>query len=148
MASRLLPTRRVRGLFLFLLLPFIFLDGARSEDSGGQTDDTGTEQQLLEEETNSAYAVLFPPFTITVGVVAFYVLSRYIKALPYTAVMFLIGTLMGITSALGNGTSQIAKTLDMWVTIVSIFLFGNIAKSNGLFLPQLSESSPSCSRLK
>lgn len=39
-----------------------------------------------EEEVEPAFATLFPPFTLTVGVLAFYFLTRYIKALPYTAV--------------------------------------------------------------
>ena len=43
-----------------------------------------------EEEVEPAYAVLFPSFTLTIGVIIFYLLSRYAKALPYTGVMFLV----------------------------------------------------------
>lgn len=86
-----------------------------------------------EEEEEPAFAVLFPSFALTVGVVVFYVLSRHIKALPYTAVMFLIGTLMGITSAVSDYTNHISQTLDAWISINSevlllVFLPGLIFK--------------------
>eukprot|EP00550_Attheya_septentrionalis_P004727 CAMPEP_0198294114 /NCGR_PEP_ID=MMETSP1449-20131203/20770_1 /TAXON_ID=420275 /ORGANISM="Attheya septentrionalis, Strain CCMP2084" /LENGTH=100 /DNA_ID=CAMNT_0043993973 /DNA_START=29 /DNA_END=328 /DNA_ORIENTATION=- len=54
------------------------------------------------EEVEQAVAVLFPWFIELLGVVAFLLLTRYAPALPYTAVLFLLGTLMGVgTSKLG-----------------------------------------------
>jgi hypothetical protein len=47
-------------------------------------------------ETEVHYAVLFPWFAQIIGVVIFYAGTRYFRALPYTAVMFFIGVLMGI----------------------------------------------------
>lgn len=85
---------------------------------GGMTVRADDDPHEEEEESEAAIAVLFPPFALTVGVVTFYVLSRYLKALPYTAVMFLIGALMGITAALGGGDSELAQTLTAWVRIV------------------------------
>lgn len=70
-----------------------------------------------EEPPEPAYAVLFPSWTLTLGVVAFYVLSRYARSLPYTAVMFLLGTLMGITAELGNFHDHIGESIRMWTGI-------------------------------
>lgn len=132
MLEALLSRRGV--LWLLFVVQVIWLDVARSEQIGGDelANETGTDDEhggesVTEEEEEPAYAVLFPPFTLAVGVVVFYVLSRYIKALPYTAVMFLIGTLMGITSTLGNHTTQLSKTLSLWISIVSVCPFGEKA---------------------
>ena len=58
----------------------------------------GKTNGILEEEEHSepALAVLFPPFTLTVGVLVFFVLPRYVKSLPYTAVSS--GALQNTTS--------------------------------------------------
>lgn len=76
-----------------------------------------SEEETGEEKIEPAYAVLFPPFTLSIGFVTFFVLSRYARALPYTAVMFLIGTLMGITSILSGHYSHIAESTSLWVSI-------------------------------
>lgn len=70
-----------------------------------------------EESPEPAYAVLFPCWTLMVGVVAFYVLSRYARALPYTAVMFLLGAIMGITAELGNFQDHIGESIRLWTQI-------------------------------
>ena len=72
----------------------------------------------VEEEEEAALAVLFPSFTLTIGVMIFYILSRYLRSLPYTAVMFLVGALMGISVGLGGRESQLSKTLTSWISIV------------------------------
>jgi NhaP-type Na+/H+ or K+/H+ antiporter len=50
------------------------------------------------EGGDPAHAVLYPPFVLSLGVVVYYVLSRYLHWLPYTAVMFIFGVIMGISS--------------------------------------------------
>ena len=80
-----------------------------------------------------SYAVLFPSFTLTIGFVTFFILSRYLRALPYTAVMFLIGTLMGISTALSDNFSHISETIRLWLGInyevlLLVFLPGLIFK--------------------
>lgn len=104
------------------------------ENSTAEVDDPEFEAET-EEEVEPSYAVLFPCFTLTVGVVIFYVLSRYLKALPYTGVMFLVGTLMGITAALRGEVSHIGQSVDLWVSIDSevlllVFLPGLIFKDS------------------
>jgi hypothetical protein len=52
-----------------------------------------TEQAIIEaeREVEIPNVVLFPWFSLLVGVIAYYVLSRYLHALPYTAIMFMSG---------------------------------------------------------
>jgi NhaP-type Na+/H+ or K+/H+ antiporter len=81
-----------------------------------------------------AHAVLFPSFTLLFGVVTFLVLTRSFKALPYTAVMFLLGTIMGIWVELADdSTDHITESLRLWIPIDSevlllVFLPGLIFK--------------------
>jgi NhaP-type Na+/H+ or K+/H+ antiporter len=77
------------------------------------------DEHLDEEAPEPANAVLFPAWSLTLGVVAFYVLSRYARALPYTAVMFLLGTLMGITVELGDFHDHIGDSIRLWTGINS-----------------------------
>lgn len=65
---------------------------AATEEGGGEGDtDFGIE---VEEEVEPYHALLFPSFCLTIGIFVYFLLSRYLQALPYTAVMFLIGTCM------------------------------------------------------
>jgi len=50
----------------------------------------------VEEEAEPYYAVLFPWFTELLGIIVFLFVTRYCKVLPFTAVMFLLGTFMGV----------------------------------------------------
>ena len=74
-----------------------------------------------EESTHvePAYAILFPSFTLTLGVIIFYILSRYAKALPYTAIMFLLGTIMGIVAASVDHQNHVTRTIRLWQQIDS-----------------------------
>jgi NhaP-type Na+/H+ or K+/H+ antiporter len=77
------------------------------------------DEQQDEEASEPAYAVLFPAWALTLGVVAFYVLSRYARALPYTAVMFLLGTIMGIIAELGDFEDHMGDSIRLWTGINS-----------------------------
>ncbi|KAL3944882.1 MAG: hypothetical protein SGBAC_001026 [Bacillariaceae sp.] len=94
-----------------ILLLIIFLFGlvhGESEAHGEETD-----------SPEPPHAVVFPSFSITLGVMVFYVLSRYAKALPYTAVMFLLGTIMGVAVELGNFTDHLDQGIRLWIGINS-----------------------------
>ena len=102
-------------------------------------DPVGEVGDLVFEENGGAtqpyYAVLFPPFSLTIGVIVFYMLSRHARALPYTAVMFFIGTLMGVGAELAESSDHINQTIRTWVPIDSevlllIFLPGLIFKDS------------------
>jgi len=45
------------------------------------------------DEINEFQSILFPWLTALVGVIVYYVISRYAYGVPTTAVMFLIGAL-------------------------------------------------------
>ncbi|GAX29583.1 hypothetical protein FisN_24Lh041 [Fistulifera solaris] len=100
------------------------------------TGDPHFEEAEEEEHIESAYAVLFPSFTLTLGVCVFLLLSRYIHALPYTAVMFILGTIMGIGAELIDNTKDhINESIRLWIPIDSevlllVFLPGLIFKDS------------------
>ena len=105
---------------------------ASETDAGGE--DLVTEE-VDEDEIPPAHAVLFPSFCLTIGVLVYYVLSRHLQALPYTAVMFLIGTIMGIAAALLKTDNQLHESIELWVAIDSevlllVFLPGLIFKDS------------------
>eukprot|EP00804_Cyclotella_cryptica_P028004 CCRYP_003873-RA/>CCRYP_003873-RA protein AED:0.08 eAED:0.08 QI:1873/1/0.87/1/0.85/0.75/8/36/800 len=72
--------------------------------------------EVVEEEVESPLVVLFPWFAVFLGVVVYYVLSRYAHGLPYTAVMFITGAMMGYSAlhAAGNG---IVDSTRLWLGI-------------------------------
>ena len=99
---------------LLLALCHIRAVHAKSEEA---TDEGGHDslQDEHSDEHKEVYAILFPWFAEIVGVFVYYFLSRYAHAIPYTAVMFIIGTLIGIsTKYLKDDVSSSAST---WVGI-------------------------------
>lgn len=83
-----------------------------------------------EEEFEKVYAVLLPWFVQAVGLVAYFLLSRYCPALPYTAVLFMVGMAMGIGSTRSGLNDQLTESILAWVGIDSEVLFA-------IFLPGL-----------
>lgn len=89
--------------------------GGSANDPNGA--DTGmTEEGELHEEEREAYAVLFPWFAEIVGVFAYYVLSRYCHALPYTAIMFVVGAFIGLSVEQLN-ENAITFSASTWIGI-------------------------------
>ena len=56
-------------------------------------------------------------FAQLLGVVVAYVLSRYIKGVAYTAVMFLMGTFMGILMIKWEREDTLHESIRMWAHI-------------------------------
>ena len=76
------------------------------------------EHEEEEHHSHAATAVLFPWFAEIIGVVTFFVLSRKLHFLPYTAIMFLIGTVLGLSVTLRtNNDNDLAESIRQWVTI-------------------------------
>lgn len=75
------------------------------------------EHETQETEIRSTYAVLFPWFAQILGVFVYFILSRYAHALPYTAVMFIIGLLIGFAEYRIDGTNAIHESAATWLTI-------------------------------
>lgn len=69
------------------------------------------------EGPEPAYAILFPWFVQLIGVVVFYILTRYVHGLPYTAVLFIIGIFMGIGVTQLGLKDQLSYTIVQWMGI-------------------------------
>ena len=71
---------------------------------------TAIEQQQQDNECDAAsddepaFGVLYPTLIITFGLIVYYLISRAFKILPYTGIMFLLGTVIGLGVA-GKPTS-------------------------------------------
>ncbi|KAL3921299.1 MAG: hypothetical protein SGILL_002818 [Bacillariaceae sp.] len=91
------------------------------------------EETAEEEAEEPAYAVLYPSFIMTVGIFGFYLLTRYLRFFPYTALMFILGTLIGLGVSANNKDTHITQTVSAWQNINSevlllVFLPGLIFK--------------------
>ena len=93
---------------------------AESTDGHGGSNSTSTgdhsEEEILSEEKREVYAVLFPWFAEIVGVFVYYVLSRYAHAIPYTAIMFIIGAFIGFSVQRVN-VNAITFSAETWINI-------------------------------
>ena len=89
------------------------------------------------EDSDPAYSLLFPWVTQCIGVCLFFILTRYEIPIPYAALLFLIGTLLGWGAVSVASTVDETKDLDQWTT--SVLQWSNIPSSVLLlvFLPGL-----------
>ena len=83
-----------------------------------------------DENNNPVFAILFPFFTQTLAIIIYYLISRYIKVLPYTALVFLLGTIIGYVTN-NNQENDLAKSVNIWLgingqVILLVFLPGLI----------------------
>lgn len=74
------------------------------------------------EETEIANVVLFPWFSVLIGIFAYYLISRYAHGLPYTAVMFITGALMGYSSVNFFEGNAIVESVRMWIEINGVVI--------------------------
>ena len=84
----------------------------------------------IDENNNPVYAILFPFFTQILAIIIYYLISRYIKILPYTALVFLLGTIIGYVTN-NNQENDLAKSVNIWLgingqVILLVFLPGLI----------------------
>jgi hypothetical protein len=133
-----LSIERTSWIILLLLSVLLLL----VEDSSGESTGDVELGEAIDEEghvSHPPHAVLFPSFILTLGVVVYYILSRYLSFLPYTAIMFLLGTIMGILSEynafefMDKKYTYMHDTLFAWQNINSevlllVFLPGLIFK--------------------
>lgn len=123
------------GVGMLFLLSLSQVAFASEEEGNANSNSNSTTEETYhhEEEADPSYAVLFPSFITTLGVFVFYFLSRYLPFLPYTAVMFILGTFIGLGVSLGVRDSHIHQTVVDWQNINSevlllVFLPGLIFK--------------------
>jgi hypothetical protein len=90
---------------------------------------------LASSNNQAIYAMLFPWFAQTIAVFIYYVISRYSKVLPYTAIVFLFGVVIGVltkpTLAENMQDNAISYSTYIWLkidglVILLIFLPGLI----------------------
>lgn len=84
----------------------------------------------IEEVDDPVYAVLFPWFTQTIAIFIYYVITRYLKILPYTASVFILGTCIGYFTSSWH-ENAIAYSASIWLgingqVILLVFLPGLI----------------------
>jgi Sodium/hydrogen exchanger family len=74
-----------------------------------------------EYEVEPAYAVLYPWFILAMGVLSYYTISRYAPWMPYTAVMFGLGTIIGVATRTNSHTpNQLNISIEyFWMEIDS-----------------------------
>jgi hypothetical protein len=112
------------NLDLFLLCVFVALYSYRADAASTTSDvnqETTDENVPIEVETGVP-TVFFPWFTQVVGIFVYYVLSRYAGAIPFTAVMFLIGLVIGVAveEQGGNNNEHLdvaSESAAIWMSI-------------------------------
>mmetsp|Transcript_26297 Transcript_26297/g.56470 ORF Transcript_26297/g.56470 Transcript_26297/m.56470 type:complete len:997 (-) Transcript_26297:1437-4427(-) len=72
-------------------------EGAEEGHNSKEEHNEQSEEEVFMEENREKYALLFPWFAEIIGVFVYYFLSRYAHAIPYTAIMFIIGACIGIS---------------------------------------------------
>ena len=70
-------------------------------------------------EVHGHYAMLFPWFVMALGLVTFFLLTRYCHWFPYTASMFLLGIFMGVGVVSLPPSDQLSYSIKMWKNIDS-----------------------------
>ena len=102
-------------------------------NSTSLTDDDFFLDGLEEEEIEPSVGIVFPWFAEALGLVVFFILNRWMRALPYTAVMFVMGVCMGLGAARTGLDDELSESIKMWSSINSevlllVFLPGLIFK--------------------
>ena len=67
-----------------------------------------------QESSNAVEILCFLFFSLFLGVVVTYLLSRYVSNLPYTVVVFVIGVIFGVAHVI-NPT--LIESIDIWNSI-------------------------------
>lgn len=123
MRSSLRQSRLALLSFTYVLLVLLVATAFAATEETSNTTTPETEPPEEEEELEPAYAVLFPWFSQAVGIVVFFLLTRYMDALPYTAVMFVIGIFMGVGASISGLEDQLTYSIQQWIGINSDVLF-------------------------
>jgi hypothetical protein len=98
------------ALWLLVLYPTVTVVHASSFSSSEES-----EESVFEAMENEIYAVLFPWFIQFLGVAAYYVLSRHAHILPATAIMFVIGALIGFAVPRVVPANDITRSAEAWI---------------------------------
>lgn len=95
-------------------------DAASVESQGGEGDTFSTHDEEHSDESHashrSVHAVLFPWFAQIIGIFAYYFLSRYAHALPFTAVMFVLGFAIGYCVQANGERNILGEAAVTWMS--------------------------------
>lgn len=106
-SSRVLGGIANRALLLLIFLILASFTCAQEDVTEG----TG---EAKNEETEPSRAVLFPWFAEALGIIVFFLTTRYVLILPYTAIMFILGTCMGAGGIRLGLDDQLTQSLMQW----------------------------------
>ncbi len=119
-----MPTdKRVRDYCLrtnidLILIGFIVAGYSYHADAEAVDGNTTTENHHEESQTEREIdAVFFPWFAQILGIAVYYLLSRYARAIPFTAMMFLVGMAYGVAVEMGTGNGVVAESAEIWMEI-------------------------------
>jgi NhaP-type Na+/H+ or K+/H+ antiporter len=93
-----------RGLLLVCLL--------RAVHAASETD---SDEAVFEQMESAIYAVLFPWFVQIIGVLAYYIISRYAHFVPSTAAMFIVGALIGFAVPRMEAENDVTSSAATWI---------------------------------
>mmetsp|Transcript_3978 Transcript_3978/g.7937 ORF Transcript_3978/g.7937 Transcript_3978/m.7937 type:complete len:899 (-) Transcript_3978:21-2717(-) len=139
--SLLFPVQAV--VLLFLVLACLAAAAEEGEGTNGGERELLNEEEVTldgedygeehEEEVEAAHAVLLPWFVQGVGIATYYMLSRYLHGVPYTAVLFVVGVFMGAGAARAGLQDQLTDSIGLWQsigqeTLFTVFLPGLLFK--------------------
>lgn len=102
---------------ILILLISLLSEGALA--SGEVKEEASAEDFDDKHVHHVAHSVLYPSFVLTIGVFIYYVLSRKIHWLPYTAVMFLFGVIMGVVTSTNSRLLDDKEVLHMHDTLLA-----------------------------
>ena len=77
----------------------------------------GPLQMCWQGEYFAHFSLIYPSVVLALGISVFYLLSRFCGWLPYTAVMFFLGMVMGIFSVVSDSADQFTGAVRMWEAI-------------------------------
>lgn len=136
-ANRMTSFTMLFMMMVLLLTQVASVEGELSEAEFSEVSHEGEDH--VEREIHPSHSVLYPSLVLTIGVAVYYTLSRFLHWLPYTAIMFLMGTIMGLFASSelllvsGKPYYYVNDTLNAWQDIDSevlllVFLPGLIFK--------------------
>ena len=98
------------GKGLLLLLWFL-----KAANAASDADSQSSGEAVFEKTESEIYAVLFPWFVQIIGVVTYYVISRYAHFVPSTAAMFVVGALIGFAVPRVEAENDITSSAATWI---------------------------------
>jgi len=94
-------------------------DAAPEPYFGAQTDQTNSTNGASEMTFEAPYALLFPWVTQALGVIVFFLIYRFEVPVPYVAIMFVLGLIMGVGALRVGADDQLTQSILQWSFIDS-----------------------------